>query len=1075
MSSIIPRHYHHAYCCLRSTKLYDKRHELRRPQRIEFESTFRSSAYSHGNLYIADTDNNRILFFASGSTTASRVYGQPDFTTGGVNTGGVSATSLSNPWTLAVDSLDNIYIADTGNNRVITIPPGSTTATQVWGQPNLTTSTTPTKVDPTTVSYPKGVALAQDGGLYIADTGVGRVLYFPSGTTVATRAYGVQSLYALPDIGDGNALRHPEGITVAADSTLYVSDEGNQRIQFYPNGDPTVNRTIGTQPVNPIYPPGFPLDPNILLIPTDVALGADGAIYVADSGNNRIVHYAAPATTPTHLSFCHFPTAFRKGYPFSSQPAVMALDASGRTAFGYNGAVTINVSAGPDTNLQGTTTAQIVGGIAYFNDLSLNTVGTGYTLTATSAGISVVSNTFTVNPAYAKVAFITQPANMVIGRPVTNLAQVAILDEAGNIVNDYFDTPVTFTIHDGTQVVGSTTVPPGNGSNIAFYKNIEQPGTGLYLTATSGSLVPATSQPFNVTLADGSEIQPTADRVYGQDGFMSITNTHYPLSFTDPEGVTHDSNDGLYIADTGENRVLYYPVGSTTPTRVYGQANFVDTQANYGTGTIDRAGPLGLHTPKAVAVAHDGGLYIADHDNNRVLYYAPGDLNPSRVYGQFSFSAIVDVIGSPNPTTQSLVHPSGLAVDADGSLYVADSGNNRILHFPSWHSGDPTAGIMADRVYGQIDFSSAVTTNLSVIGRIALAGNGDLYVPDAGHNRILVYPAGSTTPSQVYGQPDMTSTNPNNGGLSAKSLSFPRAVSVAANGEVFISDGGNNRVLHYPPNSTTADQVYGQPNFTSNNYNLSGVNARSLNVPIGSTLLSDGRLVIADAADNRVVVFLPGSTTATQVFGQPNFTTTNGLRIGANTLSAPQAVAVNTSGGTYVADTGNNRVLYYAPGSLTATRVYGQPNFTTNTANTGGLSATSLSAPTGVAVDSNDTLYIADTTNHRILVYPSGSTTPVSVMGEPDFTTAGAEEYTQPGALAIAHDGGLYVADFYRGVVYYEPLQTQKSKPNLWIPVSLPTCLDCRRCGRKCLYRRYLCRRNLLLPGRQYNRKSLLQ
>ena len=81
-------------------------------------------------------------------------------------------------------------------------------------------------------------------------------------------------------------------------------------------------------------------------------------------------------------------------------------------------------------------------------------------------------------------------------------------------------------------------------------------------------------------------------------------------------------------------------------------------------------------------------------------------------------------------------------------------------------------------------------------------------------------------------------------------------------------------------------------------------------------------------------------------------------------------MAVDSSGSLYVADTQNNRVLVYTgtiSTGMNATIVLGQTDFSTNTNNAGGLGASSLSVPAGVAVDGSGNLYVADTGNHRVL------------------------------------------------------------------------------------------------------------
>src|SRR5690606_21140453 len=123
--------------------------------------------------------------------------------------------------------------------------------------------------------------------------------------------------------------------------------------------------------------------------------------------------------------------------------------------------------------------------------------------------------------------------------------------------------------------------------------------------------------------------------------------------------------------------------------------------------------------------------------------------------------------------------------------------------------------------------------------------------------------------------------------------------------------------------------------------------------------------------------------------GQPDFTsgTSNNGGVSATSLYNSSKVVADSSGGLFIADTNNNRVLYFSSGSTTASRVYGQPDFTSNTV---GTSATSLKAPNGVALDSSGGLYVADSNNHRVLYFPNGSTTASQVYGQSDFTSSSA-------------------------------------------------------------------------------------
>ncbi len=294
----------------------------------------------------------------------------------------------------------------------------------------------------------------------------------------------------------------------------------------------------------------------------------------------------------------------------------------------------------------------------------------------------------------------------------------------------------------------------------------------------------------------------------------------------------------------------------------------------------------------------------------------------------------------------------------------------------------PSPMTTATRVYGQPNFTTSTlntgglsATSLWNPGSAAVAGAGGLYIADSRNNRVLHYPGHSTTADRVYGQPDFTTNTVNTGGLSATSLYYPEGLAVDGAGGLYVADFDNNRVVHYPAGSITADRVYGQPDFASRTDNTGGVSATSLAGPQGVAVDSTGGLYVADYGNSRVLHYPAGSTTADRAYGQPDFTTNSGHfnltgGVSATTMSFPDGVAVDGAGGLYVADYENSRVLRYPAGSTTADRVYGQPDFTSRTINTGGVSATSLYFPDGVAVDGTGGLYVADDWNNRVLFFP---------------------------------------------------------------------------------------------------------
>jgi hypothetical protein len=152
-----------------------------------------------------------------------------------------------------------------------------------------------------------------------------------------------------------------------------------------------------------------------------------------------------------------------------------------------------------------------------------------------------------------------------------------------------------------------------------------------------------------------------------------------------PTGVTVDAN-GLYVADQYNNRVLYFDgFSDTTADRVYGQPDFVSRVINNdGAGEFRGPRATSLFYP-ATVITSTNGIYVADSGNNRVLFYTGTSTSAAEVYGQPDIGQMAPNnngsggYGRPGATT--LNRPWGLALGG-GSLWIADLENNRILGLP---------------------------------------------------------------------------------------------------------------------------------------------------------------------------------------------------------------------------------------------------------------------------------------------------------------------------------------------------------------------------------------------------------
>jgi len=353
----------------------------------------------------------------------------------------------------------------------------------------------------------------------------------------------------------------------------------------------------------------------------------------------------------------------------------------------------------------------------------------------------------------------------------------------------------------------------------------------------------------------------TQEMVYGQPDFThnNIQATS-ASSLNNPYGLTVDNNDNVWIADTVNNRVLYYPVGTTSASRVFGQSTFL-------TISISPVNASSLYAPRDVAVDSTGGVYIADSSNNRVLYFPANQTTATRVYGQLDFTHHAANQGGAISST-TLNNPYSVALDNSGGLYIADTGNNRVLYYPS---GTTTA----TAVFGQPDFISGTANNGGISATamnsptgVDVDSNGNLYVADELNNRVLYFPAGGTTATLVYGQPNFTSNTINNGGISANSLYRPSNIAFdPADGDIYVTDQYNNRVLHYPAGTAQPDIVYGQNDFTHNNVNNGGLGASSLYRPIGVAVDTSGNLFVSDQFNNRALFIIPTAVTPTPTPG----------------------------------------------------------------------------------------------------------------------------------------------------------------------------------------------------------------
>lgn len=328
----------------------------------------------------------------------------------------------------------------------------------------------------------------------------------------------------------------------------------------------------------------------------------------------------------------------------------------------------------------------------------------------------------------------------------------------------------------------------------------------------------------------------------------------------------------MYVADMDNNRVLVWDVSASDPLRidgafVLGQAG--PAESRRGSGTSGMARPASVST--------DGTyLAVADQDNHRVLIWngppADGSAAPTWVLGQKDFTTVSSNRGRAAGALvgDELSAPTGVLV-ADGVVYVADTNNSRVL---AWQLPLAGSGGVADYVIGQQDMASndkqVGPTGLSTPTGLSRS-DGGLYVADTGNSRVLRFPlplqkltgvpAGGNPNAATQLLGDTLYDDTNNERVAATSLFGPRGV-LQAQGILLIADTNNNRVLGWRSvpdrDGAPADVVLGQPNPNTGYLlpNNSALNGQRLNLPYG-LYVTPSAYYIADTGNHRILVLSP--------------------------------------------------------------------------------------------------------------------------------------------------------------------------------------------------------------------------
>jgi uncharacterized protein (TIGR03437 family) len=414
--------------------------------------------------------------------------------------------------------------------------------------------------------------------------------------------------------------------------------------------------------------------------------------------------------------------------------------------------------------------------------------------------------------------------------------------------------------------------------------------------------------------------------------------------------------------------------------------------------------------------------------------------------------------GQTQPSASTLASPEA-ALATSTEVYIADSGNSRVIVVPYTGTGANTVFSPATRLLGQDQFYLNAPnlvegrefdfTAATISSGLAIDSNSNpprLYVADTYNNRILGFKnllnvSFGAKADIVIGQPDLQHTTvnyPSNDGTkpNANGLFQPVGITLDSNGNLYVADRGNGRVVRFPapfanPAGTmpTADLVLGQ--FSLTGPTITDASANTMSAPTGLAFAHQNGLLVSDQVLNRVLYFAGTSDTftsgmaATKVFGQADFTSTVASSA-TNRFNSPHGIATDSDDQLYVADTGNNRVAIF--GRVYSAGVDPIPgNFLVTV-----FSNVPITNPEGVFVNPNTyEIWVADTGAGLMVRYPQYNSLAVNSFA-PNYAIGVG---TDPIAIAQDSYGDLFTADSANRVIINYPtfntLNAASFYPNL--------------------------------------------